>query len=132
MRWEGTSARPEELSAQYAGKYPLTFADDQTPFTTSLRTRYRRAWRIARKAGWLLKHKYGAQKVVVFGSLTDPSRFGSWSDIDLAAWGIPDSRFYAAVGTVTGLSNEFKVDLVDAETCRAPLRKAIDDEGAEI
>jgi len=58
-----------------------------------------------------LKESFGARKVVVFGSLAHRSWF-THSDVDLAAWGIPDDRFYAAVGAVTGLSKEFKVALV--------------------
>lgn len=79
-----------------------------------------------------MKEKYGARKVVAFGSLIDGSRFTRWSDVDLAAWGIPDDRFYAAVGAVTGLSERFRVDLVDPEACRESLRKAIESEGVEL
>ena len=30
--------------------------------------------------------------------------YSVWSDIDLAAWGIPPERFFAAVAAMTGLS----------------------------
>ncbi|WP_256258005.1 hypothetical protein [Neomoorella thermoacetica] len=50
--------------------------------------------------------------MVAFGSLVDRSRFTYWSDVDLAAWGIPDDRFYAAVGAVTGVSEKFRVNLL--------------------
>ncbi|QGP92258.1 hypothetical protein MGLY_16280 [Neomoorella glycerini] len=64
--------------------------------------------------------------------MLDRSRFTRWSDVDLAAWGIPDDQFYAAVGVVTGLSEKFKVDLVDPEACRDSLRSAIESEGVEL
>jgi predicted nucleotidyltransferase len=94
--------------------------------------RYKRALRAARQAGALLQQNFGAQRVVLFGSLADRSRFTLWSDIDLAAWGIPAELFYAAVAAVTGLSEEFKIDLVDAEACKASLRSGIDQMGIDL
>jgi len=126
------STKPEELAVYYARKYPLTFAEGLSRADASLTKRYQEAWKVANRAATLLKESFGARKVVVFGSLARRSWFTRWSDVDLAAWGIPDDRFYAAVGAVTGLSKEFKVDLVDAAACRDSLRKAIEDEGVEI
>ena len=62
----------------------------------------------------------------------DPSDFNRWSDIDLAAWGIAVDRFYAAVAAVTGLSAEFKIDLIDPDTCSASLKSAIERQGVEL
>lgn len=124
--------KPEELATYYAKKYPFTFADNFSLTDAYLHQRYQEAWKIAKRAAAILKERYGAKKVVAFGSLVDRSRFTRWSDVDLAAWGIPDDRFYAAVGAVTGLSAEFKVDLVDPAECRDSLRKAIESEGIEI
>ncbi len=90
------------------------------------------AWRLSRRAARLLRTRFGARRVIVFGSLTHADWFNLWSDIDLAAWGIPPERFYAAVAAVTGLSPHFKVDLVDPETCRPELRELIEHEGIEI
>lgn len=112
-------------------KYPLTFTEDITQNDTSLSKRYEDAWEVAKLAAKLLKDYYSAKKVVVFGSLIKRSSFTRWSDIDLAAWGIPDDKFYAAVGAVTGLTADFKVDLVDVAACRISLRKAIEDKGIE-
>lgn len=69
---------------------------------------------------------------MVFGSLVDRSRFNRWSDIDLAVLGIPAARFYAAVGAVTRLITDFKVDLVDIDDCKESISKAIIREGVEI
>ena len=93
--------------------------------------RYENAWAIAEKAAQILKEKYGAQKVVAFGSLAKRSFFTHWSDIDLAVWGVPDEVFYAAVGFVTGLTMEFKIDLIDARGCQDSLRGAIEIEGVD-
>ena len=91
--------------------------------------RLRRAWHVARTAAELLRGRFGATRVVAFGSLVHDDWFTRWSDIDLAAWGIPPDAFSRAVAAVTGLSAEFKIDLVDPEDCRPALRQAIDREG---
>ena len=120
-----------DLAAYCAQRYPLTFVDT-CQADEHLSSRYDEAWRVAKEAAAPLKKAYGAKKVIVFGSLVHRSSFARWSDIDLAAWDIPDDRFYAAVGAVTGLSPEFKVDLVDPTVCRESLRRAVDSEGIDV
>jgi uncharacterized protein len=94
--------------------------------------RLNRAWQVAQTAADLLRERYGATHVVVFGSLAHDEWFTRWSDIDLAAWGIRPDVFFRAVAAVTGLSAEFKVDLVDPQDCRPALRQAIDREGVAL
>lgn len=120
------------LTVCYARKYPLTFDDDSSSYDIALTRRYQRAWKLAKRAASLLKERFGAKRVVVFGSLSERSRFTSWSDVDLAVWGIPDERFYAAVGAVTALAADLQVDLVDADDCRDSLREVIESEGIEV
>ena len=126
------STKTEELATYYTNKYPLTFAEDFSEADVALTKRYQEAWELAKRAAAILKKSFGAKKVVVFGSLAKRSWFTRWSDVDLAAWDIPHAKFYAAVGAVTGLTSDFKVDLVDAKECRDSLRKAIEAEGIEI
>ncbi len=90
------------------------------------------AWRTARTASHILREKFGASRVVVFGSLSRPSDFTQWSDIDLAAYGIPPDRFYRAVADVTGFSREFEIDLTDVGTCPRNLLKVVEREGIEL
>lgn len=99
---------------------------------SQLERRYKQAMRLARRTAAILRKDFGARRVALFGSLANESGFTLWSDIDLAAWGIPAERFYAAVAAVTGLSAEFKADLVDAETCKASLRSAIERDGIDL
>lgn len=94
--------------------------------------RRRRAIQTARKAANLLRREYGAKTIMVFGSLVRRGDFTLWSDIDLAAQGIPPERFYEAVGAVTGISPEFKIDLVDMGSCSLSLRKNINEEGKPL
>lgn len=93
--------------------------------------RWERAWQLVPQLANLLREQFGATRVVVFGSLTRRESYTHWSDIDLAAWGIPPERYYAAVGAVTGISEEFEVDLVDPAICRPRLQQVIEQEGIE-
>ncbi|MCX7707276.1 MAG: nucleotidyltransferase domain-containing protein [Anaerolineae bacterium] len=123
-----------DLSTQEWQAYrPGSLAGSQPiPQTPTADRRRRQAWRVARRAAQLLRERYGASKVVLFGSLTHDAWFTSRSDIDLAAWGIPPECFYSAVATVTGLSATFKIDLVDGDACRSSLRTTIEREGIEL
>jgi len=94
--------------------------------------RWERAWEVARTAARLLRQKFGATRVVAFGSLAHRAWFTPWSDIDLAAWGIPPDAFYRAVAIVTGISPEFEVDLVASEDCRPTLCQVIEREGVDL
>ncbi len=81
----------------------------------------------------VLREQFGATRVVVFGSLADKDRYTRWSDIDLAAWGIPPERFYEAIDTLNDLSKDIKVDLVDPQRCSSTLLKNnIEEKGIEV
>lgn len=90
------------------------------------------AHRVARQAAQILREQYGAKRVLVFGSLVHDDSFTGWSDIDLAAWGIPPERFYSAVAAVSDLSPLFRIDLVDPAACRPALRQTVESEGVEL
>jgi predicted nucleotidyltransferase len=94
--------------------------------------RWKKAWTVARTAARLLRERFGATRVVAFGSLAHRAWFSPTSDVDLAAWGIGDSEYYRAVAAVTGISSDFRVDLVDPETCRPSMRRSIDQEGIDL
>lgn len=87
---------------------------------------------MARRAAELLRERFGATKVIAFGSLAHRAWFTPWSDIDLAAWGISSDAFYQAVALVTGLSPEFEIDLIELEGCGPALRQVIEREGVEL
>lgn len=94
--------------------------------------RWERAWQLVPQLATLLREQFGATRVMVFGSLTRPDSYTRWSDIDLAAWGIPPERYYAAVGAVIDFSPEFDVDLVDPDCCRPSIRRSIEEKGIEV
>ena len=97
-----------------------------------LEERYALAWNLARRAAKLLKEKFGATRVVAFGSLLREETFTPWSDVDIAAWGIPPFDTFKAMGEVMDLSTEIDISLVDMATCRKPLKSTIEREGREI
>lgn len=95
-------------------------------------SRRRRASLLARKAAKLLKSEFGAKEVILFGSLARRVDFTRWSDIDLASRGIPSEQYLTAMDTVLHMSPEFKIDLVELETCRPAMRKSIEAEGKPL
>ncbi len=94
--------------------------------------RWERAWEQARIAARLLREEFGVTRVVAFGSLAHRDWFSPWSDIDLAAWEIPVDQFYRAVAVVTGISQDFQVNLVAPENCRTSMRQSIEREGIDL
>ena len=108
------------------------YRPDREPAEQQVTERWKRAWEVARTAARLLRERFGATRVVVFGSLAQRTWFGPWSDVDLAAWGIAAGELYWAVAAVTGVSPDFEMDLVDPESCRAAVRRLIDREGIDL
>jgi len=97
-----------------------------------LRERFKDAWSIVIKASEILYKKCQAKEVIIFGSLTDFSRFNRWSDIDIAVSGIPSDLYLKAVAEVISLSPDFKIDLLDIEDCKEFLREVIEKEGIKV
>ena len=100
--------------------------------STELAKRRRLAIATARKAARLLREKFGAKEVILFGSLARHGGFTLFSDIDLAVRGIAPDRFFEAVGLVTGLSAEFKIDLVEIETSSPGMYRSIQKDGKPL
>mgnify|MGYP001608910182 FL=1 len=91
-----------------------------------------KAWKAARSAAALLKERFAATKVVLFGSLAHKGSFSRWSDIDIAAWGISPEDTFRAIGAVMEVSSDIEINLVDVGTCRRSLLTVIEKEGIEI
>ncbi len=128
------SLTARDLSADELKKYrPLeAIRRRRAKMGAEISKRRRRANAAARKAAKLLKSEFGAREVMLFGSLARRSSFTLYSDIDLASRGIPPERFFAAVGAVTGISVEFKIDLVEIETCSPTMLKSIKKDGKPL
>ena len=94
--------------------------------------RRQKAMRVARRAAKLLREQFSASKVVAFGSLAHRAWFTARSDIDLMAWGIPPDQYFKAVAVITGLSPDFKIDLVDPDLCSPNLLHAVERDHIEL
>jgi predicted nucleotidyltransferase len=97
-----------------------------------LARRQAHAWEVARRAAVLLKERFGATRVVVFGSLRHRGCFTRWSDIDLAAWGLRPEDTFRAMGAVADVDADITVQLVDVSVCRPSLLAVIEREGSEL
>ena len=97
-----------------------------------LKTRKEQALEIGRKVADMLKKKYGAGHVVLFGSLAHGAWFTPRSDIDIYAEGIPVSSFFKAEADAQEISKGFKVDLVDPGDCPPEMISKIKQEGLEL
>lgn len=120
---------PQEWQRYHPAQVMARRKREQQP---QIEQRKQRAWRVARQAAKLLRKEFGAEKVVLFGSLSHEAWFTPWSDIDLATWGIPADQFYRAVGKIAEFNDEFRIDLVDPENVPPSLQEEIESEGRPL
>ncbi|MBI3169124.1 MAG: nucleotidyltransferase domain-containing protein [Chloroflexi bacterium] len=99
---------------------------------TQVTSRRRRAYAVALKAAKLLKTKFGATEVILFGSLARRGSFTLYSDIDLAERGIHSDDYLTAMETVLYMNPEFKIDLVNPEFCSTAMRAEIEKDGKPL
>lgn len=104
--------------------YWQTARQRQQALRESRRIRQERGWEVARRAAGLLRERFGASRVVVFGSLLRPEVFDERSDVDLAVWGVADKKYLRAVSAVTALDREISVDLIQMEQAGLSARQA--------
>lgn len=93
---------------------------------------YSQKWVLAKKAAELLKEKFGAQRVIVFGSITQKELYHLNSDLDIAVWGLDEKEFHRAVAKLLELDPAQRVDLVRIENARDSLQSVIEQEGVLI
>ena len=85
----------------------------------------------AKQASDILRTKFGATKVVVFGSVTRDD-FSATSDVDIAAWGIPENATFKAMHAVACVSKQIEMNLVDMHYARDYMIAEIANTGVEI
>jgi predicted nucleotidyltransferase len=91
-----------------------------------------KAWEEARRAAEILRERFHATRVVVFGSLVHEGCFTRWSDVDIAAWGIAPEDTFRAIGAIMDMRANFEVNLVDINIARSSLVEVIEREGVAI
>jgi predicted nucleotidyltransferase len=94
--------------------------------------RLARAQAVAKHAATWLRQHYPIERVVVFGSLVQPSLFHERSDIDLAVWGLDERHYYRVVGELQALDAEFSIDLIRMEEAPLSLQTVIETEGEPL
>ena len=124
--------RVEELSPDKLAQYRRTALRRQKARASKIKVRMEKGWKLARKAAKVLREQYHAKRVVVFGSLLHESIFTPWSDVDIAAWGIPPEQTFRAIGAIMDLDSSFEINLVDVNTCTPSLLNAIEQESVDL
>lgn len=121
-----------DFSPDKLDQYRHTAVRRQKARASRMKARRGKGWELARKAAKILRERYHAKRVAVFGSLLHESRFTQWSDVDIAAWGIPPDQTFRAIGAVMDLDPSLEINLVDVNTCTSSLLKAIEQEAMDL
>lgn len=120
------------LTTEQMARYRATEQQRRLAKARRLSQRRQKAWEVAQQAGRLLRNTFGAQRVVVFGSVLYPKRFHERSDLDLAVWGLEEQNYYRVVSRLLDLDPAISVDLVEGETAPPYLLTIIEQEGVEV
>ncbi|MEW6753112.1 MAG: nucleotidyltransferase domain-containing protein [Candidatus Latescibacterota bacterium] len=120
------------ISPEAMGAYRATARQRLAQERPRAALRREQAWILARSLATLLRERFGASRVAVFGSLVHEDCFTPWSDLDLAVWGLRPEDAFRALGVAMDMGGPIAVDLVDADACRPALRAAIEEEGVEV
>jgi predicted nucleotidyltransferase len=114
------SHSPEQLARYRAGLQQKLKQQQQQQLQ-----RQQRGWQVAREAAQRLKSRWGASKVVLFGSMLEPAKVHARSDIDLAVWNLPTHDYYRAVADLLDLDPDFSIDLVEIAYAKPGILSAI-------
>jgi predicted nucleotidyltransferase len=85
-----------------------------------------------RETSAVLKTRFGARRVILFGSLAHGAWFTSDSDVDVAVEGLEGDAYWGAWRLLEEMIGDRTVDLVSLETATASLRRAIQRYGVEL
>ena len=79
-----------------------------------------------------LKSRFRAKRVILFGSLTQADWFTAGSDVDLAVEGLTAADYWQAWRLAEEIIEHRPVDLIEIETAKESLRRAILRYGMEL
>ncbi len=106
-------------------------AREQRPqMLAQMKQRQQQGLEVAYKAASILKQEFGAERVVLFGSILDHERMWWGSDIDLAVWGLRSEDFFKA-GAAIERGHNFSIDLVEIQSAKLHILNAIE-QGQEL
>lgn len=91
------------------------------------------AIRKAKGVAKVLKKKYHAKEVILFGSLIwRPEFFWRGTDIDLMVKGIDDQRYFEILADISSVAHPFHVDLIPYEKARPLIKERARKEGVGL
>jgi predicted nucleotidyltransferase len=79
-----------------------------------------------------LKRRFGVKRVILFGSVANADWFASDSDVDMAVEGLSPANYWEAWRLAEEIINNRPVDLIDMETAKDSLLRAIYKYGLEL
>ena len=85
-----------------------------------------------REAAAVLKKRFSARRVVLFGSLAHEAWFVSDSDVDLAVEGLQTEDYWRAWRVVEDIILDRPVDLIDMQTAVDSFHRAVERYGIEL
>jgi predicted nucleotidyltransferase len=80
----------------------------------------------------VLKNRFKAKRVILFGSLAHYAWFTEDSDVDLVVEGLMSRNYWKAWKIAEEIIHDRPVDLIEVETCSDSLKRAIERYGIEI
>ena len=118
----------EEAIAPYRAGFRQRLLEERT----RLAQRREVAWRAVRRAAEVLRARYDAERIVVFGSLAREGDFGEHSDVDLLACGVRQGQEFTAIAEIAAIGDGVEVNLVIEEMARPEVLERARREGVEL
>jgi predicted nucleotidyltransferase len=123
-----------ELTREERERY-IKALRNRPPFpepTPEVRAEHERLMVLVREAANMLKTRFGAKRVILFGSMAQPLFFRLDSDVDIAIEGIAVDDYWEAWREVEKIIEGKSIDFIDVADAREPLKWAIDYYGIEL
>ncbi len=98
----------------------------------ALAERRERARQVAQAAAQVLRERYGATQVILFGSVAHGQGFHPESDIDLAVEAIAPADFWRAWAALDPIDPSFEINLIAVEEASSSLQTVLDAEGVVL
>ena len=107
-------------------------ASPHAPEDPSMRHEREILLELARLAAAELKVRFGARRVILFGSLAHGAWFTAESDVDLAVDRLKNDSYWEAWRVVEQFITNRPVDLVELDAAGPSLRQSIETDGIEL
>ena len=116
-------------------KHYIDALRNRPPFpepTPEVHAEHERLMVLVRESANMLKTRFGAKRVILFGSMAQPLFFRLDSDIDIAIEGIAVEDYWEAWREVEKIIEDKSIDFIDIADAREPLKWAINYYGIEL